>query len=67
MQLQIVRDTLEIIQKREGNASIIWVLSNNSLAELFDRVLVFDKGRLAEDGPHAKLVEKSGIFKELVS
>jgi putative ABC transport system ATP-binding protein len=67
VQLQIVRDTLDLIRKREQNASIIWVLSNNSLAELFDRVLVFDKGKLAEDGPHAKLVEKGGIFRELVS
>lgn len=67
IQTQIVRDTLDIIQKRESNASVIWVLSNNSLVELFDRVLIFDKGRLAEDGPHSQLAENSGIFKELVS
>ena len=67
IQLQIVRDTLDLIRSKEHEASVIWVLSNSSLAELFDRVLVFDKGRLAEDGPHSKLAENSGIFRELVS
>src|SRR5690606_26934521 len=54
VQTQIVRDTLELIRKRESNASVIWVLSNNTLVDLFDRVLIFDRGKLAEDGPHSK-------------
>jgi ABC-type multidrug transport system fused ATPase/permease subunit len=30
-------------------------------------VVIFDKGKLVEDGPHEKLAESSNIFRELVS
>jgi putative ABC transport system ATP-binding protein len=67
VQDQIVRNTLELIHEDGRKPSIIWVLSNTSLAPLFDRVVVFDKGKLVEDGTHDILLEKNGIFKELVS
>lgn len=67
VQHKIVTSVIELIRKREANASIVWVLSSNELASLFDRILVFDKGRLAADGSPSNLVEKSAIFKELVS
>ena len=31
-----------------------------------DRILVFDKGRIAEEGTYNELIEKNGIFAELV-
>jgi putative ABC transport system ATP-binding protein len=46
---------------------VVWVLSNTALSDLFDRVIVFDKGRLVEEGTHETLLENNGIFKELVS
>jgi putative ABC transport system ATP-binding protein len=67
VQQRIVASTLELIRKRDANASVIWVLSSHELVEMFDRILVFDKGKLAADGSHSNLVEKSAIFKELVS
>jgi putative ABC transport system ATP-binding protein len=67
VQDQIVRNTLELVHQDGRKPSIIWVLSNTSLAPLFDRVVVFDKGKLVEDGTHDILLEKNGIFKELVS
>ena len=67
VQQRIVTNTLELIRRRDANASVIWVLSNHELVGLFDRILVFDKGKLAADDTHSNLVEKSAIFKELVS
>jgi putative ABC transport system ATP-binding protein len=67
VQHRIIVTTLELIRKRDANASVIWVLSSPELVGTFDRILVFDKGKLAADGNHSNLVEKSAIFKELVS
>jgi len=58
---------MDLVGKRDPKSTIVWVLSNNELTNLFDRVLVFDKGKLVADGSHSNLVEKSAIFKELVS
>ena len=67
LQDQVVRNVLELLGRRENNPAIVWVLSNPSLANLFDRVVVFDRGVLVEDGTHETLTEKGGIFKELLS
>ncbi|MGV3548952.1 ABC transporter transmembrane domain-containing protein [Rhizobium sp.] len=67
VQQKIVTNTLELIRRRDADASVVWVLSNTELAKMFDRILVFDKGKLVADGDHSNLVEKSTIFKELVS
>ncbi|MDB5526795.1 MAG: hypothetical protein JWM58_4558 [Rhizobium sp.] len=67
VQDQILRNVLDLLRKNAGTASILWVLSNTLLSELFDRVIVFDKGKLVEDGTHAALIENNGIFKELMS
>lgn len=67
VQHRIVTNILELIRKRDPDASVTWVLSNQELAPLFDRILVFDKGKLVADGSHSNLVEKSPIFRELVS
>ncbi|CAN7697829.1 ABC transporter ATP-binding protein/permease [Phyllobacterium sp. LjRoot231] len=67
VQDQITHNIMEDLHEEGHAPAIIWVLSNTALANLFDRVIVFDKGTLAEDGTHATLLEKNGIFKELVS
>lgn len=36
-----------------------------STAENADRILVFDHGRLVEDGPHAQLVNAGGVYSRL--
>ena len=36
-----------------------------STAESADRVLVFDQGRLVQDGPHAELVARDGVYRHL--
>ncbi|TXR47236.1 ABC transporter ATP-binding protein [Phyllobacterium endophyticum] len=67
VQDQITRNIMKDLHEEGHAPAIIWVLSNTALANLFDRVIVFDKGTLVEDGTHATLLEKDGIFRELVS
>ena len=64
---QIVRTVLTELNPDNHKPAIIWVLSNPSLAELFDRILVFDHGTLVESGNSDDLLEKNGMFKELLS
>ncbi|RCW82303.1 ABC transporter ATP-binding protein [Phyllobacterium bourgognense] len=67
VQDHITHNIMEDLHEEGHAPAIIWVLSNTALANLFDRVIVFDKGTLVEEGTHATLLEKNGIFKELVS
>jgi len=64
---QIARNVLAFIRQTDRNPAIVWVLADAALVGLFDRVIVFDGSTLAEDGTHASLAEKDGIFKQLVS
>ncbi|MBB3976116.1 putative ABC transport system ATP-binding protein [Rhizobium azooxidifex] len=66
-QEQICRNVLTLVRdNNDKNTSIIWVLTNTTLTDLFDRVLIFDKGRLVGDGKHAELADNA-TFRELVS
>jgi putative ABC transport system ATP-binding protein len=38
-----------------------------STAEAADEVIVFDKGRIVQRGPHAALVEEPGVYRDLYS
>ncbi len=61
------RAVLQHLAARDPAPAVVWVLANAALAPLFDRIVVFDKGHVAQDGTHATLLEKGGIFKELTS
>lgn len=65
-QEQICQNVLKLIRDNREGAAIIWVLSNTSLTDHFDRVLIFDKGRLVGDGKHEELADNA-TFRELVS
>jgi len=67
VQDQITRNVVEGLHKEGERPAIIWVLSNAKLAELFDRILLFDRGALAEAGNFPELSEQNGMFKELLS
>jgi putative ABC transport system ATP-binding protein len=64
---EIVRDVMKLLGRNGADPAVIWVLSNNALTKLFERVLVFDRGALVEDDTHANLVKNDGVFKQLVS
>lgn len=45
--------------------TVVTIAHRLSTAEAADRVLVFDQGRLVQDGPHSALVEEGGIYGRL--
>ncbi|MDM9624749.1 ABC transporter ATP-binding protein [Rhizobium sp. S152] len=67
VQDQITHNVVENLHTEGERPAIIWVLSNAKLAEIFDRILVFDRGVLAEAGNFPELSEQNGMFKELLS
>jgi ATP-binding cassette, subfamily B, bacterial len=59
-----VRISRALGQLRSGR-TVITIAHRLSTAEAADRVLVFDGGRLVEDGPHATLVQNGGVYARL--
>ena len=45
-----------------GDKTAILISHRLGVASVVDRILVFDKGKIAEDGSHAELMEKNGIY-----
>jgi ABC-type multidrug transport system fused ATPase/permease subunit len=45
--------------------TVVTIAHRMSTAESADRVLVFDRGRLVQDGPHHRLVAEGGIYGRL--
>ncbi len=45
--------------------TVITIAHRLSSAEAADRVLVFDQGRLVQDGPHTRLVSEEGVYRRL--
>ncbi len=66
-QQQILKNVLALLRRDGQTPGIVWVVSNNEMAKSFDRVAVFDRGNLVEDGSHAELLEKNGIFKQMIT
>ena len=59
-----LRATRALDRLLQGRSSVT-IAHRLSTAENADRVLVFDAGRLAEDGTHAELVELGGVYARL--
>lgn len=48
-----------------GNKTVIFVTHRVAAASLADRIVVFDKGKIVEDGTHNELMKKGGKYAEL--
>lgn len=48
----------------QGKTTIVVAHRLSTLLEM-DRILVFDKGRIVEDGSHRELIAKHGVYKKL--
>jgi ABC-type multidrug transport system fused ATPase/permease subunit len=59
-----LRATRALERLLDGRTSVT-IAHRLSTAENADRVLVFDGGRLVEDGPHAELVDAGGVYSRL--
>lgn len=45
-----------------GNKTTILVSHRLGIAKVVDRILVFDKGKIVEDGSHTQLMAKNGLY-----
>lgn len=59
--------TMDGVIKETDGRTLIWVLHNPAHAGKFDRVLVFDGGRIAESGPYTDLERPGTHFAELLA
>ena len=51
---------------RDMDATVIMVAHRLSTVESFDRIIMFEKGKIAEEGSYEELMAKDGAFAELV-
>ena len=51
------RDVIQRVLEWAGPRTVLWVLGHPALAQYFARVVVFERGRLVEDGPYAELAQ----------
>ncbi|MGH8945790.1 MAG: ABC transporter ATP-binding protein [Acidimicrobiia bacterium] len=60
-EVRISRALGELISSR----TVVTIAHRLSTAETADRVLVFDEGRIVQDGSHRRLAEEEGVYREL--
>ena len=60
----LVKEALEHLM--QGRTTLI-IAHRLSTVQKADRVLVLQDGRIAEEGPHAQLIEKDGLYRRLVA
>ncbi len=67
-QYRIIKRVVDLAKGGETNEpfGLLWVLMAPAYAEIFDRVLVFDRGKLIEDGIPADLAENEGVYASLL-
>lgn len=66
-QRSIAVNLLEWSRKMGYKPAVVAVLSTPSLAALFDKVMVFERGVPVATGPYSKLVEENENFKKLLT
>lgn len=54
-----------LIQKLSGNRMVIFISHRLGFARNADRIIVFDKGRVALSGKHEELIKVGGIYAEM--
>jgi ATP-binding cassette, subfamily B, bacterial len=55
----------QALGRLRSGRTVITIAHRLSTAEAADRILVFDRGRLVEDGPHGRLVRSGGVYARL--
>ena len=55
----------ESLDKLMENKTVIAVAHRLSTLLNMDRIIVFDEGKIIQDGKHEELIKKNGLYKEL--
>ncbi len=63
----MIRNVLAHLRADGRQPGIAWVVSSVQVTPLFDRIAVFDRGSLVEEGTYDDLRKKNGIFAELIA
>ena len=63
----LTRAVLEEAYRDGRKPTVLWVLSAPTMASLFDRVVVMDRGTKVEDGKYDELTARKGVLAGLVS
>ena len=50
-----------------GDRTAILISHRLGITQLVDRILVFDEGRIVEDGNHEELIQKNGLYAQMYS
>ena len=58
----IIQDSLKELM--QGKTTIVIAHRLSTLLQM-DRILVFDKGVIVQDGSHAKLLQSNGLYSQL--
>ena len=58
----LIQDAMERLM--QGRTCIV-IAHRLSTVRALDRILVFDRGRIAEEGSHADLMQRAGIYRDL--
>ena len=66
-QEEIIERVLKELASGPHPTAVIWIVGNPTLARFFERVTVFDQGRLVEDGHPGELAERNGTYARLVA
>jgi ABC-type multidrug transport system fused ATPase/permease subunit len=56
----------DILQNELGGRTVIIIAHRLATVRHCDRIIVLENGTIKEDGPHARLMEKEGVYAELV-
>jgi ATP-binding cassette subfamily B protein len=56
------RGILQAIERQSSERSVVMITHRVQAAALCDQILVLDHGRVVEQGTHAELVEKGGLY-----
>jgi putative ABC transport system ATP-binding protein len=65
-QERVLIAVLDRWRKTGQRPGVLWVLVNPAVARHFDRIAVFSDGRLVEEGSFDTLLERNGIFKDMI-